>query len=306
MRPPVRRLAGIAVLIVVALAVVYLVVIAPLRSSIDGDPGSAPAGSTGQPGPTSPTGQTGSPTAGPASPGPATAAPSGEPMPVGDLPGWRQVFTDDFTGAELGDDWFRYEGQPDGDPGGYFYPSHVEVGGGLLTIGGWQEPDRDNLYVTGGVSNRPGYSETYGRFEIRFRADQGTGIAYVLLLWPTDDNYPPEVDIAEDRGQDRQTMYAFLHPADTVYPKEERTVAVDATQWHTVGLEWTPERLVYTLDGQVWGRVDGPQVPAEPMSLALQTQAWYCGHNWEACPDETTPERVNLEIDWVAIWTHED
>ena len=28
---------------------------------------------------------------------PTAAAPSGKPMPVGDLPGWKQVFSDDFT-----------------------------------------------------------------------------------------------------------------------------------------------------------------------------------------------------------------
>ena len=40
----------------------------------------------------------------------------------------------------------------------------------------------------------------------------------------------------------------------------------------------------------------------EPMALALQSQAWYCGHTWEACPDETTPDVVNLQVDWVAIY----
>jgi beta-glucanase (GH16 family) len=216
------------------------------------------------------------------------------------------VFPDDFTGGQLDGQWYRYEGQPDGDPGGWFDPSHVSVGNGVLTIGAWQEPSRNDLYATGGVSNSRSFSQTYGRFEMRFRVQPGTGIAYVLLLWPTNDDYPPEIDIAEDNGRDRQTMYAVLHPSDTSFPNEQRDVAVDATQWHTAGLEWTPRRLVFTLDGEPWARIDGPQVPAEPMSLALQTQAWYCGHDWEACPDETTPERVDLEVDWVAIYAHED
>lgn len=291
-----------AVLAVAALVVVYLVVAAPLRSSLtDSTDSTGPAGTRGDP-----------PSATDPDPGrdgtdgPAVADPSGEPMPVGDLPGWRQTFTDDFAGTELDEQkWFRYEGQPDGDPGGWFDPSHVSTVDGKLTIGGWQEPSRDNLYVTGGVSTNDGFGQAYGRYDIRFRADQGTGIAFVLLLWPSDNQYPPEIDIAEDNGRDRRTIYGVLHPAASGYPNEQRRVEADATEWHTAGLVWTPERLVYTLDGEPWGTIEGPQVPDEPMDLALQTQAWYCGHGWEACPDETTPERVNLEVDWVAVYAPE-
>lgn len=236
--------------------------------------------------------------------GSATA--SGVPMPVGNLPGWRQVFTDDFAGTELDESkWFAYEGQPAGDPGGYFHPSHVSVRDGRLVIGAWPEEEQDGLYVTGGISNRNAFSQTYGRFDIRFRAQQGTGIAYALLLWTSANDPLPEVDIAEDNGKDRRTIYGVLHPADPDADAKEFTVEADATQWHTVGLEWTPERLVYTLDGEEWATVDGPEVPEVPMGLALQTQAWYCGHSWEACPDETTPDRVDLEIDWVTIYAHD-
>src|SRR5262245_39552957 len=33
------------------------------------------------------------------------AAPSGVPMPVGDLPGWHQTFADDFTGTDASKRW---------------------------------------------------------------------------------------------------------------------------------------------------------------------------------------------------------
>lgn len=237
--------------------------------------------------------------------GPPTAAapganPSGVRMPVGDLPGWRQIFTDDFSGTALDSGWFAYEGQPDGDPGGWFDPSHVSVSDGMLTIGGWREEERGGLYATGGISNRRVVSRTYGRFDIRFRMDQGTGLAYALLLWPASNVYPPEIDIAEDNGRDRSLMYGVLHPNQG--QPVERNVPGDFTRWHTAGLEWTEDRLVFTLDGEPWTTISGDQVPDEPMALALQSQAWYCGHTWEACPDATTPDVVNLQIDWVTIY----
>jgi beta-glucanase (GH16 family) len=301
MRVRVRTAVAYAVAAIVALVVGYVVVVGPLRSSTGSG---EPTGSGVPTEPSTPSTSAAQPTQDPgSSPAPTTATVSGAPMPVGDLPGWRQVLADDFAGSELDErKWFRYDGQPEGDPGGWFDPSHVSVADGRLIIGAWAEPARRNLYATGGISHHAAFSQTYGRYEIRFRAERGTGIAYALLLWPKDDLYPPEIDIAEDNGRDRQIIHGFLHPTDTSYPKESFQIPADATQWHTVGLEWTPGKAVFTLDGEPWGTVEGPQVPAEPMDLALQTQAWYCGHGWEACPDETTPERVDLEIDWAVIY----
>jgi beta-glucanase (GH16 family) len=284
-----RVVAWTAVVVLFA-AVAYVLVLRPaLDHAFEPSPTTAPP-------PTAPA----SPTA---PPGTGGAAPSGVPMPVGNLPGWRQVFTEDFTGTSLSSAWFAYEGEPQADPGGYFKPSHVQVTGGLLTIGAWREPEHNNLYVTGGISNRHTFSSTYGRYDIRFRMDQGTGIAYALLLWPLDNHHPPEIDIAEDNGRDRSILYSVVHPTTGGTILNE--VPGDFTQWHTVGLEWTPGSLVFTLDGQPWATVTGSVVPSEPMALALQSQAWFCGHAWEACPDESTPPVVNLQVDWVVAYVPE-
>ena len=61
----------------------------------------------------------------------------------------------------------------------------------------------------------------------------------------------------------------------------------------------TPDAVTFTLDGRAWSAIGPPSVPDEPMALALQTQSWYCGHTWEACPDASTPPQVNLYVDWV-------
>ncbi|ROO58440.1 glycosyl hydrolase family 16 [Micromonospora sp. Llam0] len=300
-----RRGGPLAVAAGLAALVLTLGVLVPLLQHRANQPD--PPDQTSQPdqpdGTSQPDSGGGPPPAGPpptAAGGDRTTNPSGIALPSGDLPGWRQIFVDDFDGTELSDDWFAYSGQPDGDPGGWFDPGHVSVGAGMLTIGGWREASRDNIYVTGGVSNRRAVTRSYGRYDIRFRMDQGTGIAYALLLWPGDNVYPPEIDIAEDNGKGRDRMYGVLHPVTG--DRIGHDVGGDFTRWHTAGLEWTPDRLVYTLDGEPWATITGDQVPDEPMALALQSQAWYCGHTWEACPDETTPDVVNLQIDWVAIY----
>lgn len=292
------RVGASVIIIALLAAVAYVVVVRPLLDRWAAPPppaNSPPVGSL-------PAGSPPPPTPGAATGGSANA-PSGVEMPVGDLPGWRQVFTDDFTGSTLGPAWDAYTGEPDGDPGGWFEPSHVHVGNGILTIGAWPDPARNGLYVSGGVSSRHALTSTYARYDIRFRMDLGTGIAYSLLLWPRDNQKPPEIDIAEDDGRDRRTLFANVQPA-TGESIEDR-VGGDFTQWHTVGVEWTAGSAVFTLDGQPWATVTGPAVPSEPMALALQSQAWYCGHPWQACPDASTPPVVNLQVDWVVAYLPE-
>jgi hypothetical protein len=40
------------------------------------------------------------------------------------------------------------------------------------------------------------------------------------------------------------------------------------------------------------------------MELDLQAQAGTCGEINAPCPDATTPERVNMQIDWVAAYAY--
>jgi len=74
---------------------------------------------------------------------------------------------------------------------------------------------------------------------------------------------------------------------------------VDMTKWHTWGVLWSPSQILYTVDGQVWGRDTGTSsVPTIPMHLGIQQQTW-CGASpaW-ACP--TPGSNVETQVDWVA------
>lgn len=223
-------------------------------------------------------------------------------MPVGDPAGWRRVLSDDFAGTRLSNRWVAYDGQPSGDPAGWFDSTHVSVGGGLLTIRGSYQPAR-RKWVTGGISSWPGVKQKYGKYEVRFRADRGRGIAYALVLWPVDGNWPPGIDFAADNGDARRRLYTTLHTVGG--PQIQKSTDADFSEWHVAGVEWTPGRLAYTLDGKVWATVRTPWVPDQPMVLALQSQAWGCGDTWRRCPDRTTPAEVNLQVDWVVAYARQ-
>jgi beta-glucanase (GH16 family) len=218
--------------------------------------------------------------------------------------GWRRVLFDGFSGDRLDRRvWTPYTGRPGGDPGGWWEPSHVVVRGGALNLETYRDPRVQDRWVSGGVSSAHAVQQRYGKYLARFRMDAGRGVAGVLLLWPKAPHWPPEIDFAETGGDraNRPDMTATLH-----YGRDDRTIARtvhgDFTRWHVMGVEWTPGRLVYTLDGRAWATVHSRHVPAEPMEFDIQTQAGTCGVAYAPCPDATTPPRVDLQVDWVAAY----
>jgi beta-glucanase (GH16 family) len=223
-------------------------------------------------------------------------------MPTGDIPGWRQVFAYDFEGHTLdATKWLVYSGQPGGDPAAWFDPRHVSVSNGMLTISGYRDRADAGRWATGGISTRPGLVQTYGKYLVRFRLDPGTGIGHALLLVPADGSWPPEIDFSEDNGSGRVSTLATLHYG-LHNSKLFKGTAVNLTQWHTLGVEWTPRLLQFTLDGRVWFRITGSSVPAVPMALAIQSQTWPCVRTWGRCPDSTTPPVVKMYVDWVVAY----
>lgn len=237
-------------------------------------------------------------------------------MPTQDRDGWRLIFTDDFDRARLGDDWGAYRGSPGGDPYSRWDPSHVQLRDGRLVLRGYREGGR---WVTGGVSNHP-VTQTYGRWEVRFRADASDEITYHFLLWPQDERWPPEIDFAEDFGGPRDKVAAFVHYRnEDGNQKLQRTLPTDQhrdfTRWQTVGVEWTAEEIRFLIDGEEWATVTAREVgagyPRGPMWLGLQAQAGGCQRqaDWgfdNPCPVAGTPAEADVEIDWVAVYAPDE
>jgi beta-glucanase (GH16 family) len=234
-------------------------------------------------------------------------SPSGQAMPVGDIPGWHQVFADDFKGTTLNtSNWGPYSGQPGGDTAGWWSPSHVVVGNCLLTLKGYKHAAaKPGVFVTGGVGMKNTHAQTYGKYLVRMRADKGDGISAIALLWPQANVWPPEVDFFEDGGGKRITTTATLHcgPNGIDNCQLQRTLTGhDFNHWHTLGVEWTAGKLVYTIDSTPWATVTGTGVPSIPMVLDIQSQSLECSP-WNTCLDSSTPAEVDMQIDWVVAYS---
>jgi len=239
---------------------------------------------------------------------PSDAGPSGEAMPVGNIPGWNEIASDDFSEGTLNPaDWQIYNNfAPGGDPGGWWSASHVSIVNSELQLSTYSDPGACEFSmgcqsvddeVSGGLKFLP--SQTYGKYLVRMRADDAEGVAMAALLWPTSDSGNGEIDFAEDNGASpRSQITATLWNMSEVPTRD--MLNVDMSQWHTVGVEWTPGKVVYTIDGTDWATETDPQVPDIPMQLVLQSQTWDCGAtNWETCPDSSTPSVANVDVAWV-------
>jgi hypothetical protein len=220
-------------------------------------------------------------------------------------PGWRLVFRDTFDNGIDPLNWGLYSGQPGGDTGGWWDPSHVVASDGIAHLETYQDPKFNNRWVSGGMSSSHALKQTYGKYLVRFRVTPGFGVLTALLLWPSTTGWPPEIDFAENGGSstDRPTMTATLHYGSS-NSQIQHTVSADFTNWHIMGVEWTPGQLVYTLDGAPWATVNSPGVPSAPMEFDMQAQAGTCGDVYAPCPDATTPSLVDLQVDWVQAWAY--
>ncbi|TDK24250.1 glycosyl hydrolase family protein [Arthrobacter crusticola] len=237
-------------------------------------------------------------------------------MPVGDLPGWKQVFTEDFTDGDVAIGGFPgqiysakwsenyFDGTPDtagkrGKNSGY-YPSKVlSVHDGLLDF---------YLHTENGVSmgaapspkfapssERPFNSQTYGRYAVRFKSDALKGFKLAWLLWPDSKQWPQDGELNFPEGDLSTYIYAAMHGTGA---KDNRVdlfrTETPFTGWHTAVMEWSPGRVEYFLDGQSIG-VSMSDTPNKPMHYILQTESCV-----KVCP--APGASAHVYVDWVAIW----
>src|SRR5689334_16937034 len=74
--------------------------------------------------------------------------------------------------------WGKYEGQPGGNPYGYWKASHVQAYNGSALIRGYGDGGR---YVTGGMMLNS-IAQTYGKYVVRAKFDRSVSIQHAMLL----------------------------------------------------------------------------------------------------------------------------
>lgn len=209
--------------------------------------------------------------------------------------GWRMVAGDEFDGTELDlTRWAPYTGQTTGGVGRHLAENlSVRDGRLLLTSRGLTSA---GLHWKGGMQ--------YGRWEIRAKTNPGTGYGDVALLWPVAEDWPVggELNFMEIPKGDRSETHTIVHYGED-NSQVGKTITGDFTEWHNYAVEWLPDRVVFYIDGvEVFRTMDPDHIPPRPMHLAMQQDIGPYGKDWIPPLDETSPDELDFEVDWVRIY----
>jgi len=241
------------------------------------------------------------------------------------LPGWKQVWQDEFNGTKLDDskwelckrggaDWMNTISH---DPALYI------LNDGILQLRGVENKDKEKdpvPYLTGAITSKGKYSYKYGKVQIKARYKCAQGAWPALWMLGNEKGWPAngEIDLMEHLNFDDkiyQTVHSeYTHKIDkTNTPKHGSTSPIpDRNGWNTYGCEWDVDKIVFTVNGKqtfTYPRVaekGEKQWPFDqPFYFILSMQI---GGGWVNQTGPTNPEHYPawLEVDWVRVYQKAD
>ena len=254
----------------------------------------------------------------------STPAPSN---PTGSNEEWILMFEDEFDGADLDQNkwttcyWWAIEGCTiaSNNELEWYQPENVFIDEGILFLqarkGETQAPDgRLFPYTSGLVTTGKQVSDNsiphnfifqYGYAEIRAQVPSGQGVWPAFWLLPADHYSKPEIDIMEILGDEPNMAHMTFHFINEFEETVQYGETVQSDEnfsdgWHTFGIDWQPDMLVWYVDGvEVWRYKSSLYIPDEPMYLLLNLAI---GGDWPGDPDEQTRFPNEFVIDYVKVW----
>jgi len=231
---------------------------------------------------------------------------------TGDKAGWTLTFQDEFDGATVdATKWVkRYkwgEAQINSELQAYVDDA-FQLQNGVLTITGDKRSasyaGQTFQYASGVLCSV--HEQKYGYFEARLKVPAGQGLWPAFwLLGQVAAPGVNEIDIHEILGHQPSTVYMTVHWG-TDYDAGHKS---DGSSWagpdfsadfHVFGLEWTPDAIIWTIDGVERKRHTGEGVPQVPMYVILNLAI---GGMWPGAPDATTQFPALYQIDYVRAYT---
>jgi beta-glucanase (GH16 family) len=209
--------------------------------------------------------------------------------------GRKLLFEDNFYGTKLNTaSWSTYNG-PGYNGHGLRRPYQVKPDGhGNLVISAQMI---NNAVISGGMTNR--INRTYGLYEFRVRVepDPTRNMSGAVLTWPQSGRWPQdgENDIYETGTYyPRSQFFSFIHFGSTASSQYSIKHPADATQWHTMAMDWSQYAIKIYRDGALIRTITDPKaIPHVPHHLCIQLDALGAGK---------LTQRVRMAVDWVRIY----
>lgn len=154
------------------------------------------------------------------------------------------------------------------------------------------------------ISTERSFSQQYGYFEIRAKLNSTPkNNHYSLWLLPTDNTWPPEIDLLETVIDVNNQGAGILSSANSHGETPDLPITFFKPQggmagiWHTYGFLWTPTEMTWFVDGvKVRSHANYINKPMYVLG------SWEVGGNWVGNIDADTPWPQEMEIDYVRVY----
>lgn len=162
-------------------------------------------------------------------------------------------------------------------------------------------------YTSGWVETKQAFNTQYGYIESRIKLPNGHG------FWPafwtyvgsgvSNNTNAAEIDIFEMLGSDYRAPHIVgtnIHLAYSGnlpdYGQDLIPVNFSYTSWHTYGIEWSPSKIIWYIDGYPSRIYPNPGV-VDPVRIILN----FALEPW-APPNQSTPFPADMIVDYVKVY----
>lgn len=175
-------------------------------------------------------------------------------------------------------------------------------------------------FLSGALSTHDRFQFIYGYTEGRFKVSGAPGALSSFYLYHRYAGegvnfHAPEIDIVEFLGEnpfgdedafqtyhygDPNTRITRSAPTMNTANPDGGTFA-DNNEWHTFGVLWEPQLVIWYIDGVEVKRLFGPQVSRQPMTIINYLVA---GSSWAPTPDVSNQDLFPLqfEADYIRVY----
>ena len=220
-------------------------------------------------------------------------------------PGWRLVFSDEFNNADLDRSKWQtqyWHGRTNYPELQYYADNSFTFSDGMVHITASERSIENMRYASGLISSQNHYTFTYGYAEIRAKVPHGQGLWPAFWLVTEGKVRRPEIDVLELLGHDTQTVYTTAHYRDDDGAIQDvgHSVSVPdlSAGFHTFAVDWSPEALIWFVDGIECYRIT-EHIPDEPMYMIANLAV---GGTWPGDPDESTSFPAQFDVDSIRVY----
>ena len=241
------------------------------------------------------------------------------------------VWSDEFDGQEIDTDtWDHWFGTAFNNEDQFYTSRDTNsfVEDGLLHLVGLRENFQGREWTSARMKSQNAADFKFGKFQIRAKMPEGRGLWPALWMLPTNNEfggwpYSGEIDIMEYRGHEPKRTSGTIHfsrvaiengtdpVSDRVFIGEDLVLSNSSfsEEFHIFELIWTDTTLTWLIDGEPYNTIHRSEVE-ERAEVYPFVKEFYLIFNLaiggtflgDFQPDETTPDRNEVLIDYVRVF----